>query len=618
MYKDFFQLKINPFSTHPDPDIIFISNTHKKAWYYLLFSMDNQEPYLVLTGEYGMGKTLLCLRLIQVLNKKGKSPVEYIATPNEGYGGILRRIAFSLGISVIPEDVSILQNAIYDYFRAHVEKPRFYLIIDDAQELDQTTLTRLKQLSTFNHNGYFPVSIIFVAHPSFLEELKAPALSSLNQRIKRRYHLSRFNFDDTKNYIHFRLLKSGAIAIPVFPEESIKKICISSGGVPRLINNICDTCLLIGASKKLTTISLPVVEQAVAMVEGSLLETESEIYPVAGTSDEAKKCDSTAEPVQTGKDAAQSSLLATLVDIEERQSANKHDKAPGFGKKMGHIAMLTAAVLLLMSAGAVISRLLLHDGQLSAFFSPSSFPENQKVIPKSPLTAEVDSHTVRPVLGKNLAQLEGSGPEGSSLQIQMDPKIPVELLSSAGRTEAATTDTVAPSSSVIPGADRQYPQKNEFLPPENTEPNLFYPYSLRSSSYQQSYRAVQELAEIKRMGLTPYLVKVDLGDMGVWWRIYIGFYSTEEEAKKLKTLYNLSNVTVQKTDYACRLGEFSDETEIANMFERLKQSLYFPYVIQKGKNRFWLYVGAYERKSEAEFEHKNLLKDGFMNEIIKR
>ncbi|MDO9111285.1 MAG: SPOR domain-containing protein, partial [Desulfatirhabdiaceae bacterium] len=60
------------------------------------------------------------------------------------------------------------------------------------------------------------------------------------------------------------------------------------------------------------------------------------------------------------------------------------------------------------------------------------------------------------------------------------------------------------------------------------------------------------------------------------------------------------------------------ETELVNMFERLKQSDYFPYVIQKGKDRFRLYVGAYERKTEAEFEHKNLLKNGFKNQIVKR
>jgi len=618
MYRDFYQLKADPFSTHPDPDIIFISNTHKEAWHYLLFSMDNQEPYLVLTGEYGMGKTLLCLRLIQVLNRKGRPPVEYIATPNEGYGGILRRIASSVGIPSVPEDVSDLQNKIYDYFRAHVDNPRFYLIIDDAQELDQAILVRLKQFSTFNHNGFFPVSIIFVAHPSFLEALKAPELSPLNQRIKRRYHLSRFSIEDTKNYIYFRLLKSGATGIPAFPEKSLQKIFESSGGVPRLINNICDTCLLVGASNKLTSISLPVVEQAVAMVEGSLVGTGARIYPVAGTADESKEGVLVAEPAPEGKRIEQDSLLKTMPIIDEGQSEKKSEKAPEFAKRIGRVAMLTAAVLLLMSAGAAISQLLLKEGNLSAYLFPSSAPEKEQLIPKNPLPPQDDSQTIQPVHENVPVQLEGSSREASSLQLEAASNTPSELLSLVERTEALTTYTTIPSPKDIPGADGQYPPKIEFQPPENTEFNIFYPYSLRSSSYQQPNKAIQELVEIKKMGLTPYLVKVDLGDLGVWWRVYIGFYSTDEEAKKLKVLYNLSNVTIQKTDYACQLGELSAETDVVKMFDRLKQFLFFPYVIQKGKDRFWVYVGAYERKTEAEFEHKNLLKNGFMNEIVKR
>ena len=81
MFKDFYHLKSEPFSTHPNPGIIFISNTHKEAWFYLLFGIDTQEPFLVLTGEYGMGKTLLCLRLIQVLKKKGRRPGRIYSHP---------------------------------------------------------------------------------------------------------------------------------------------------------------------------------------------------------------------------------------------------------------------------------------------------------------------------------------------------------------------------------------------------------------------------------------------------------------------------------------------------------------------------------------------------------
>jgi cell division septation protein DedD len=120
------------------------------------------------------------------------------------------------------------------------------------------------------------------------------------------------------------------------------------------------------------------------------------------------------------------------------------------------------------------------------------------------------------------------------------------------------------------------------------------------------------------MGLTPYLVKADLGDLGTLWRIYIGFYSTEEEAKKIKATYKLANATVQKTEYACQISEFSNETDGMAMFERLKQSGYFPYAIQKGRNLFRLYLGAYEKRSEAEALQQELQKKGVKSQVVKR
>jgi type II secretory pathway predicted ATPase ExeA len=579
--------------------------------------MDNQEPYLVLTGEYGMGKTLLCLRLIQVLNKKPKPPVEYIATPSEGYGGILRRIAFRSGISEIPDDISILQNMIYDYFRSNVETSRFYLIVDDAQELDLTTLTRLKQLSTFSHNGFFPVSIIFIAHPSFLEELKTPALSSLNQRIKRRYHLSRFSFEDTKNYIDFRLLKSGSSGLPEFSAEALEKIFSSSNGVPRLINNICDACLLMGASKKLTTIPLSVVTQAVAMVDGSLFATVPESRPDSGPGDEPEESVTIADPVQAETEIAPDPQLALMVNIEEGQSENIRDKVSGPEQKPRHILVLTVAVLLLLAAGTVFFQFFLKNVRTFAVFSPSPSAEKDPVVSKSPMPTEAGSHAAQPVPDNGPLQPDGSGREDLSIQLETGKQSPAELSPQAGQTGTPPEDTTAHLSKDIPGADVELSPKIESPGAEIMEP-VYLPYSLRSSSYQQPFRAAQELSEIRQMGLMPYLVRVDLGDMGIWWRVYIGFYSTEEDARKLKAVYSLSQVTIQKTEYACQLGEFSTETEVSTLFERLKQIESFPYVIQRGKNRFLMYVGAYERKSEAESEHRNLLKKGFKNQIVKR
>ncbi|RPJ00426.1 MAG: SPOR domain-containing protein, partial [Deltaproteobacteria bacterium] len=117
----------------------------------------------------------------------------------------------------------------------------------------------------------------------------------------------------------------------------------------------------------------------------------------------------------------------------------------------------------------------------------------------------------------------------------------------------------------------------------------------------------------------PYLVKADLGDMGTLWRVYIGFYATEAEARKVKSGHSkLASATVQKTDFACQVGEFSNETDSLNMFKRLRQAGYFPYAIQLERNRFRLFLGAYEKKAEAEDLQRELQKKGIQSQVVRR
>jgi cell division protein FtsN len=126
------------------------------------------------------------------------------------------------------------------------------------------------------------------------------------------------------------------------------------------------------------------------------------------------------------------------------------------------------------------------------------------------------------------------------------------------------------------------------------------------------------MSEVRQLGLTPYLVKADVGDIGTLWRIYIGFYSTEEEAKKIRTRYKLVNASIQKTEYSCQVGEYSNETDLLAVSDRLKQSGFFPYAIQKDRNRFRLYAGAYEGKAEAEVLRQDLQKKGISSQVVKR
>ena len=607
MYKDYYHLKAEPFSTHPNTGTFFISETHKQAWYYLLFGIDTQEPFLVLTGDYGMGKTLLCLRLIKYLKEKGMSRVEYIPTSNEGYGGVLRRIAMGLGISPLPQDEEILQDMIYDSFRADTDSKRFYLIIDDVHELDLTFLTKLKYLSTFNHDEFFPVIMIFVGHPSFLQDLRTPALNSLNQRIKRRYNLSVFDFEDTKNYIYFRLLKSGATGIPAFPAETIQKIFAYSGGVPRLINNICDTCLLIGASKQLASIPPDVVEEAKNLVEGSLTHVDMEVQADPVPAEKAAAPAPAPTPISFSENlppGRPEQIDRPAPDDRPRPSTQTETpeyqpqepppprKFSGLGAKLIKAVKITAAVILLLLCIAAALFLYINYDHIVSFFSTMTQSAQKEVTAK---------------LERTPAQLEKITENVPTLREEATDKAPHETAAPAVRSAELTPEASLRSAGVM---EKPAAGMGVYF--------AFHPFSLRAASHQQLEMAFQEMAEIRKMGLNPYLVKVDSGPMGAFWRTYIGFYATQEEAQRIKTKYKLANVAVQKTEFACHVGEFSNESEGIQIFERLKQAGYFPYVIQKEKNSFRIYIGAYEKRAEAEALNQELQNKGIRSQVVAR
>ena len=126
------------------------------------------------------------------------------------------------------------------------------------------------------------------------------------------------------------------------------------------------------------------------------------------------------------------------------------------------------------------------------------------------------------------------------------------------------------------------------------------------------------MSDFRKKGLLTYLVEINLGDMGNWWRIYVGSYATAAEAQHIKAKFGISHAVVEKTPYACLVGDYASESDIQTAFEKLKQSGFYPYVIQKDKNHFLLYVGAYKNKNEAESLHRELQDKSFKSQIVTR
>lgn len=291
MYKDFYHMREEPFSNRPTPAVFFESQTHKRVWQYLLDAIDSEESIVLVLGDYGMGKTTLFLRLVQIWKelrrsspslppgaelggftsqtptKIDKSTGVFFPTPDYSFAQMLNKVASALGI---PQSASEMeaQERIHEYFERENHRKSLFIVIDDAGELDLETLAKLRFLTDFVHDGFYPFHVILFAHTTLMEKLKNPRLLPLLQRTKRRYHLEHLDLDETREYIYFRLYKSGSPGLPSFSDDAVRLIYQYSDGVPRLIHNLCDNCLLVGGSEKLTQIGSSVVQSVIRYLEG--------------------------------------------------------------------------------------------------------------------------------------------------------------------------------------------------------------------------------------------------------------------------------------------------------------------------------------------------------------
>lgn len=255
MYKEFYLMEREPFASIPIPDLFYDSQMHKSAWQYLVLGLRKNEPILLVTGEYGTGKTLLCLRLLKLMKKNKISPIVFVSNPAYNFSAILKKILDQLEIPVpsSSEEMSLLQT-LYDYFE-NADTPKFvYLLLDDIHECNYSLLNNLKMLSSFNAFGHFPIKIILFGHTRFLKILDHNKFAPFKQRIKRIFSLRSLDFHEIKEYIYFRLIYSGADGKPVFDDSSIRRIQKLSRGIPRLINNWCDNCLWEAGTERLISI----------------------------------------------------------------------------------------------------------------------------------------------------------------------------------------------------------------------------------------------------------------------------------------------------------------------------------------------------------------------------
>src|ERR1700742_440090 len=259
MYEAFYELRGKPFSILPDPDLIYWGRMHSMAFTMLEFGVMNNAGFTVITGEIGSEKTTLVRHLLKKLPTN--ISVGLISNSPQGRQELLQWIMMSLQ-RPFEGDYPTLFKRLQDYLHGQFASGRrTLLIIDEAQNLEPEALEHLRMLSNINADQHQILQLILVGQPQLRDLLQSPGLHQFAQRISSDFHLRPLSEREVFNYINFRLQGMGGPSPPrtLFTQEASNRIAAASGGVPRMINILCDTALVYGFARGEKTISTVLV-----------------------------------------------------------------------------------------------------------------------------------------------------------------------------------------------------------------------------------------------------------------------------------------------------------------------------------------------------------------------
>ena len=261
MYEAFYQLREKPFSILPDPDLIYWGKMHSMAFTMLEFGVMNNAGFTVITGEIGSGKTTLVRHLLKRISPA--MTVGLISNSPQGRQELLQWILMSLGQPFegdYPNLFKYLQDFLYGQY---ANGRRTILIIDEAQNLEPEALEHLRMISNINADKFQILQLILVGQPQLRDLLLAPKLHQFAQRISSDFHLRSLDENEVANYIAFRLKAVGSPR-PLFTQEACSLIAAASGGIPRMVNVLCDTALVYGFANDRKVISDQLVRDVIA------------------------------------------------------------------------------------------------------------------------------------------------------------------------------------------------------------------------------------------------------------------------------------------------------------------------------------------------------------------
>jgi len=268
VYHEYYGMTEAPFDITPNPRFLFYSAKHREAYNHLLYGIRERKGFVQLTGEVGAGKTTLCRAMLEQLDAHYSTAL--ILNPVMNPDQLMKAIAMEYGLPVNTLDRLETLAVINEFLLQQVERGKdTVLIIDEAQDLTDDLLEQVRLLSNLETDNRKLLQIVLMGQPELRDRLNAYKLRQLRQRITVRYHLRPLSRPEVEQYIRHRLEVSGANGRPYFTQPAVWRVHKYSGGIPRLVNAVCDKALLAGFVSQTERINWRMISRAIRELEGN-------------------------------------------------------------------------------------------------------------------------------------------------------------------------------------------------------------------------------------------------------------------------------------------------------------------------------------------------------------